>query len=852
MATQESATRAGQESRRATAGGPHPVKIGRLLDLEAHTDDIISQVNADKQLALLAVADPVGVLHDLGYELSPRAAREIRRVMPRLTGENRGRYLAWLRDLDPIPDTVDIKLVPRPRGRELLDPPPSREPAGSAGVAGTKGAAAFDVVIQSSEAFAERMLQRHYADARLPRSVYRIGGKLFHFVHSGHYDDVRHSLGTADREIHFGKPSLTFSTTNTKQARVTSTFQATGFGPESIQGSASVDGTLALRKDVHGYPHFVEVTFDGVKAENVTTTLSNSAGTSSPSATLHADLVKMVLNAYKGFRTAPALTKTTLPLTFPLVDGDELSGYAATRKVNATFGVVMPAGASTPLLVVGLNRAERKSGGTIMSVPSFIKPGGDLAMVQDSDWLEKGLDAGFVDALPIRFDASSGVQDKNGDLRIDSIDWHYRAGGLTGNLSGMQDDAFLWWDHSISGQVHIDITFHSSVPTVMVVASSDLVGMACWERFLFTILLIVLAAAVGAAVGAAIGAVAGGAASVGAIIGGIAGGGVGLATALGLMRWPFTGKMSGTPVVGSSKQTLKVTHQQALPDMSATALVIPNGFEIDESGTRLSARVVGPTYEVVEPWVRISGSHTVDIEPLPNVPQPTATTAAAGTANGGDVAVQEPSASMSAGGLLGSVGGVSIEPASAGTISLHYRRASAYGLQGALTDAWTFNGQPIGTHRNVNVDVPVPTATVRMLEHNKVNLLGTLKLTVTDAFGRSASDAVTITVGNAKDLRAYRPRTPPDRFGGLEPDPYSDALDAMRTKWRDDVLSLVGWRGEDDDLPTSDGLLVAYTEFASPLSGRPVAIVGTAPPGIGIDHIAQSSGPTHDQVAREV
>lgn len=833
MSTTQRTTRTGGKNRSETRAGVEPVTIERLLDLEPYTDDIIGQINADRQLALLAVADPVGVMRDLGYELSRGAAREMRRVMPRLTGERRDRYLAWLRGLDPIPDTVDIKLIPRARGRELLTrSAPAQKPAGSRGVAGTTGDAAFDVVIQLSEALAERMLQRHYADARLPRSVYRIGGKLYHFVHSGHYEDFRHAVGTADREIHFAKPSLEFS--KTKRVRITSSFLATGFGKQSISGTTAVDGTLVLRKDSHGYPHFVEVTFDALKTTDVTTSFSTPAGASPPSKSARAEVTKTILNAYKGFHTAFSSTKPYVPLTVPLVDGSELAACGApTRKVTATFDVVTPTGAAEPLLVVGLNRAGRTTGGTLNSIPSYIKPGGDLALVQDANWLEEGLDAGFADALPIRFDASTGYRNDKGGLRVDSIDWHYRAGGLTGDLSGMQDDVVLWWDHSVTGQVHIDVSFHSSQPTLSVTGSSDLEGMECWEKILFTIVLVVLAAVAGAAIGAVIGALAGGAVVLGAAIGGVAG--AGIATTLAFVKWPITFDGSGTPTTGSSKQTLKLTHEQALPAMSATATVVPNGFEIDGSGTRMSAKVVGPTYEVAEPWVRIAGSHAVDIEPLPDE-SPSSPSAAAAGSDEGDVMPSATTPSTSIGASAGSLSGVAISPANSGTISLHYHLASTYGLQGTLKYAWTFSGQPIGAYKGVNLDVPVPTDVVRMLEFNKVNILGVLKLTATDAFGRSASDSVTITVGNAKDLRAYRPRIIPDRFAGPDPDPFGDPfvdplgdpLGKMRTKWQEELAAHVGWPGEDGDPMASDGVLVGYTEFASPLSGQPVAVVATA------------------------
>ena len=804
------------------------IRIEKLEELQAHTDEIIERFNNDKRRALLAIADPVGVLYDFGYDLSRPAARELTKRLPHMSRIDRDRYLAWLADLDPIPDTLDIKLARRPVGSERLmtvagKAVPAAGPAPNPGPKPGKGAHGFDVVAQFSEGLSERFIKRHYALGNLPRSVYQAGGKLYYCFDSSDYENYRPSLGDPNKELHLGEPSLTFVTQKGDRVRITSGFLAQGFGTQPTKGTLEIEARLVLAKDDHGYPSYVEAFFDDLKLVDVGVKIT-SAGAQKQAA---ADLAKLAHGAYRDFRK---LYKSwwkgapRLPLTPLLIDGGLMAaqGIGATPPQSA-FAIKQPAGAAGPLLVVGLSRAG-VTGGNLNAVANHIKVNGDMALIQDSVWLEHGLNNGYAKTLPWRFDADKGTVDSNGDLQLNAMVWRYRAGGLTADVSGNHDNALLWFNAKVNGEITIDMSFHSSEPELTLIGGGAFgEDVPCWAEVVSTVILTLLGAAVGGLAGAGVGLIVGvitgtGVAMIigGAIIGGLAGGGLGLGTGLGLAEWKLNepGILSGgNPASGQvgQKQTLKVSHQQSLPEGLGTVKVIPNGFTINELGTRLSARVEGPAYATATPWIRIGGIHSVTIEAL----EPSASPRPSPPAGDGEL----PSTAVlaTAAAPLGNV-----EKRWAGTISLHYVLTKTWGLQGTLSHEWTFNGQPIGTSDKVNIEIPIDRQTVAYLEFNKVNPLGVVRLTVTDSFGRTASDSVSIAVGNAKDWHQYRPlvREQPD---GIDP------LEWMARFREREIINPVGWAPPGGDMAQLQGALVDYATFASPLTGETLVVVAASP-----------------------
>jgi hypothetical protein len=795
--------------------------IETLPDLNPHTDIILKAINADKRLALLAIADPVGVIKDLGFELSPQATRDLKHSVPRMSREQRDRYLIWLRGLGNIPNTLDIKLVNRPSGNKLLrGTGKPQEKYDTLTTLPGKGAAGFDMVAQFSEDLCNRILKRHYAFGNLPRSVYRIKGKLEYYHSSGEYETYRSAIGTSDREVHFGQPSLKFLTDKADMVRVTSPFVALGFAPQEIKGYISVDGKLVVKKDSKGQPNYIELTFDSVTNADISVTLTTVA----PSAAVNAGVEKMMLDTYKNFHKFK-YPEPAIPLTFTLVDSTELVGKGATVKVDATAGIRKPAGASTPLLLVGLKRSTSPGIGNLNAVTSAIKSGGDFALVQDSTWLEQHLNAGFIQALPVRFNPDSGQPDPNGDLRIDSIVWHYRQGGLTGDLSGVQDNAYLWISANLEGATYVDIAFHSSEPTLTVTGSSDLSEADCWGKLVFVLIMILVGVIVGGVVGALVGALVGGAIAAGAIIGGIVGGGIGLATALALVKWPFAFDTSGIPpeldngVRSPFTQELKVTHTRTLPETGGNVTVVPNDFGINSIGTLMGAKVIGPNNAETQPSVNIKGAYSVDISHTAsgtNTEWTSPGTVKDGALTGIALAGMNDEAALPKLEVSTLTG---FESLIAGSISLHYFVDSTSGLQGKLSYLWTFNSKPVGTDSSIDVDIPITVDMIKSFAANQENLLGVVSVYVTDSFGRSASASAAITVGNVKDLRAFAPAI-------VKQPGYIDPIERVGLR-SGELVSTVGWLKDGTDLTQYQGILVAYSTFILPTSSETYAIIGT-------------------------
>ncbi len=788
------------------------ILIGSLSDLDPYADRILESLNADKRLLLLAAVDAPGVLRDMGYELSPLAARELRHSLPKMSREQRGRYVAWVRDTEDISKTIDIRLVKQKSGHGLLEKTGGIHPrADTADESPGKNTGGFDVVAQFGEAFCNRMLRRDYAFGHLPRSVYRINNGLNYFSGSGEYDGLASSLGSADRVLHFYLPTLTFPMSQADTPRVTSAFVADGFGSQEIQGTATVDAKLSVRKDSKGQPKYVEISFDKLTAADVTIKLT--AG--SPTAAASAELSKMVLDALKGFSKS-ATVVPGIPITFTLVDSAGLSGMGTLAKINVSTGIRKPDGASEPLLMVGAERATNAGSGDLDSVPCAIKTGADFAIVQDSAWLTKKLNDAVSASMPIYYDPDTGKIDPNGNLRVDSINWRYREGGLSGHVDATREDFTPGINISLPDfQIHMDILFHSSEPTIDCCTGHDgLPEMECWRKILFVTGMALLGAMVGWLFGYFIG-LGLGAAALGEYIGYGIGGLGGLFTGYALVGWEIQSfDVSGVKFekLSDETQSIKITQTYALPETDGYVKVVPNDFIVSEQGTLMSAKIIGPNYTEAKPSVKIKGTFSADIS-LADYETPSKIASTANT--GQDAGTGLTAADASKGNAL-----TQNRPAKyyLGTITLDYAVISTSGLQGKLAHLWSFNGTPIGTDSSVSVEVPVTAGMLAGFEYNKVNLLGVISVTVTDSFGRIGSAVENITVGNPANLQPFAPAV-------METRGYVDPIERVGMREYGDPASIVGWRMEGDLAASQLGALKSLTTVN--LNGKNYAIVGT-------------------------
>ena len=109
-----------------------------------------------------------------------------------------------------------------------------------------------------------------------------------------------------------------------------------------------------LTQDAQGHPQYIEATFAGLAVAEVTVSVLPVAGANRSAGNVQAELKNIVHAAYKDFAKDSPLDQTNMPLTFTLVDSTELA--ATQSPTDVKFGVYKPAGASTPLLSVGVSR----------------------------------------------------------------------------------------------------------------------------------------------------------------------------------------------------------------------------------------------------------------------------------------------------------------------------------------------------------------------------------------------------------------------------------------------------------------------------------------------------------------
>jgi hypothetical protein len=792
---------------------PKSIPIDRLADLDPYAESILETLNADSRLLLLAAVDAPGVLNDLGYKLSPQAARDLRHSLPKMTREQRDRYLIWLRGSEDVSRHMKVRLVQRKSGSGLLGRTsgvPLRTEAKNASAG--EGTGGFDIVVQFGEAFCDRMVKRNYAFGYLPRSVYRIGNALHYFYSRGEYDSLKLSGGSGAREVHFYQPALTFPMAQADKPRLTSVFVAEGFGEQMVEGTAAVDAGLSVKKDSKNQPEYLEVSFNGLSAADVSVKLT--AG--SLSAAASAELCKMILDAYKGFGNSAA-GAPGIPLTFMLVDGDAMAGLGATETLDVTAGIRQPAGAAKPLLMVGASRPSSAGTGDLDSVPNGIQKGGDFALLQDSKWLEKSINQAFASALPVRIDPDSGLPDPDSNMRLDSIVWNYRSGGLTGNITAVLENAYFYTDAEQSGEAYLDIAFHNSEPTCSMDITCEMKELECWQKFLVVLWFVLAGIGIGVIIGGVIGGVVGGVAGIvnGAILGGIVGFSSGLMTGLALVGWAVEFDVSGMRY-DPAKNNIKVTHSESLPVTSGSVTVRPNDFAVTENGTLLSAALIGPKYAEPDPTVVIKGSYSAEITP------PGPSLLSEKSSGSTDADASNPSIAHSEQGLAAqdrtALHRGDLVSAVVGTITLDYSVISTSGLQGTLEYLWSFNGTSIGDSLTVKVVVPVSADMVKGFEYNKANVLGMISVTITDSFGRKGTAAETVTVGNPQNLRSAVPAL-------METRGYIDPIERAGRTERGDPVSIVGWQAEGDSFGWQMGALNSIATVS--IGGKDYAIVGT-------------------------
>jgi hypothetical protein len=59
------------------------------------------------------------------------------------------------------------------------------------------------------------------------------------------------------------------------QVRIASGFLARGFGAQPVKGTLEIEAKLVLAKDEHGYPNYVEASFDDLKVTDVSVKITS-------------------------------------------------------------------------------------------------------------------------------------------------------------------------------------------------------------------------------------------------------------------------------------------------------------------------------------------------------------------------------------------------------------------------------------------------------------------------------------------------------------------------------------------------------------------------------------------------
>jgi hypothetical protein len=784
------------------------LQIEHLSDLEPHSDQIFAALNSDRRRALLAVVEPVQVLADLGYRLSPNAAQELRSGLPRFSRQARSAYVAWLNDQQELPPLPTIHLARRGAGTARMRGKPPSSMSLFSGPIGGANTAGYDILAHFGEDLCARLLKHHYASGRLPQSVYRVAGKPKFYRDAQSYQDALPGLAgvEADRVLHINVPALELSPSRHDRARVISQFVAEGFATVK-QGTLSVDGVLAVHKDATGHPEYIELLF-----ENIVEGDMDIVGVAA-SATELAELKQFALAAYQTFRASTAnafVGEQRIPLTLGLVNGAALKAAGVTAQPGEViFRVVRPAGAASASLAVGFNRASRAGNGSITQAGFVTTPGDDLIVFQDVGWLEPGLNAAYAKGLPIRLNQDTGESDPNGDLVLSALAWKYRKGGLTGRLTGTLEDALWGFDAGIEDEIRVAITYSIISGTVEGSAegTTNLV-LSCLVKAILAIIGAVIGFVVGGIIGGIIGGIVGGAfgAGVGATVGATFGV---FAMPYLLEWWWFPAKFEShglTPEQVASTKKMSLAHDQPVPESTDSVAVKPRDFAVEEWGTRFVAKVDGPATDLLEPGVTVSGYHVAT--PAATAVTPSTLLAAPPT---------QPADTLPT--TLAKVGGSAVA-GPAGWVILHYRVDRTWGLQGKPSFAWTFNDKPVGSGEQVEFVVPLLADQMRA---NEVTYLGTLKLAATDLFGRKATWSGTLTIGNQKDLHAFVPQ----RF---KKPGYVDPRERLGVRVRPpENATHVAWSDRIGGVAAAHGELVAQDSLLSPALNATLAIICTAP-----------------------
>ena len=487
--------------------------IDNLDELRDDADTIASRINEDPKLGILLLSDPVRVLAEIGYTLSPSAARKARASLFGATRAQADRFDDLSDRLESqgyVPGITRVRLRANPAtavrtsalNEEVVPRDAPSNPLGG-----------FDTVLELSEATADHVAKLAYDEHLFPRR-----------------------FNVAIGEVIIGRPlNVNFDVQQDDCAMVTLPVAFVPSGGQPMSGTATVIMNVSMVSSdgsPGSPPDHVAVNFEAIEQLEL-------AGLEDAVVNLLLPALQNALpNDVQRIPISPLFRNLSEELSSSLGIDPQLTDI--TGRVNNAPGSELDS--FSTCLMFSTNRP----GGDLKQVIPFVKAssrasdeeknkiwalglGEEVISEQFDLWWngDEGKNYQRVNkskAENFRFGSSKmeEIFDENGDIRIGKPRLSIKSGKLQMAVEVTLEDIFLWFDVDVELTTDILLRIDAQTSALEFAVTNIDTSLSCWDIFLIALFMGFVGAIVGAVVGAIIGGVVGAAA--GAVASGIAAG----------------------------------------------------------------------------------------------------------------------------------------------------------------------------------------------------------------------------------------------------------------------------------------------------------------------------------------
>lgn len=477
--------------------------VESLNDLGNEAESIAARINEDPKLGILLLSDPVRVFAEIGYVLSPQAARAARKSLLGATRAQADHFYALrdqLGDRGFVPGISRVRLRARATSTGRPASPTAQRPPRSPRA---NPLDRFDAVLELSEAVADHVAKLAYDEHLFP-----------------------HRFNLQIGELVLGRPEdISFDVPQTDHARIVLPVALIPPGAEPISGTVSLIVGVSMinaEGEAQTPPDHVALTFEKIEQLEIAN-LPDAVGN-----LVVAALQNALPNDVQRIPISPLIRELSEQMSDSLGLNPNLTDISG--RVHDAPGDKLDS------FSVCLMFGNQRPGGDLGKVEQFAKPssrassqnkdkvwslgvGEEVIKEQFADWWNgpegkkyRRLSKSKAESFQHGKSDIEDIFDENGDIRIGDVRLSIHHRKLHMSVDVTVEDAFLWFDVDIELTADILLRVnHENGKLEFAVTNLD-TSVSCWDIFLIALFMGFVAAIAGAVVGAIVGGVVGAAA----------------------------------------------------------------------------------------------------------------------------------------------------------------------------------------------------------------------------------------------------------------------------------------------------------------------------------------------------